>query len=52
MAGKLNKFKKLGKTFDKEYKVKVGEMKAKKGLKPYKKKHERKNPMDYIDEEE
>ena len=52
MGEKLNKFKKLGKTFDKEYKVKVGEMKAKKGLSPYKKKRERKRPMDYLEEEE
>jgi len=52
MGEKLNKFKKLGKTFDKEYKVKVGEMKAKKGLSPYKKKKERRNPMDYLEEEE
>lgn len=53
MADKLNKFKKLGKTFDKEFKAKQSELKPKKGLNPYKKKQERRRHLDdYIDEEE
>ncbi len=52
MADKLNKFKKLGKTFDKEFKAKSAELKPKKGLNPYKKKQHRK-PLDiYIEDEE
>jgi len=52
MADKLNKFKKLGKTFDKEFNVKSPELKPKKGLNPYKKKEERKPLGTYLDEEE
>lgn len=52
MADKLNKFKKLGKTFDKEYKAKAAELKSKKGLNPYKKKVQRKPFTEYLDEEE
>lgn len=52
MADKLNKFKKLGKTFDKEFKAKSAELKPKKGLNPYKKKQQRKPFKEYLDEEE
>jgi len=52
MADKLNKFKKLGKTFDKEFKAKSAELKPKKGLNPYKKKEGRKPVIDYLGEEE
>jgi len=52
MADKLNKFKKLGKTFDKEFKAKSAELKPKKGLNPYKKKQQRKPFIEYLEEEE
>jgi len=52
MADKLNKFKKLGKTFDVEFKAKKPELKSKKGLNPYKKKEERKPITTYLEEEE
>lgn len=52
MADKLNKFKKLGKTFDKEFKAKSAELKPKKGLNPYKKKQQRRPMTEYLEEEE
>lgn len=52
MSDKLNKFKKLGKTFDKEFKAKSAELKPKKGLKAYKKKENRKPIIPYLEEEE
>ena len=52
MADKLNKFKKLGKTFDKEFKQKSAELKPKKGLNPYKKKVRRRAIVDFLEEEE
>jgi len=52
MADKLNKFKKLGKTFDKEFKAKEAAKNPKKVLDPYKKKQQRKPFKAYLEEEE
>lgn len=52
MTDKLKKFKKLGKTFDKEYSAKQSDGKPKKNLNPYKKKKMRKPLRVFHDEEE